>query len=72
MLMANQGRDRLMTDADLSRPPADDHPKDPEHTPAVEPTPPGDPVEASEAEQGDHDTADVEQTGGKVANPYME
>jgi hypothetical protein len=61
-----------MTDADMTRPPADDHPKDPDHTTAVEPTPPGDADEPSEDEQGDHDATEIEQTGGKVANPYME
>jgi hypothetical protein len=61
-----------MTDADLSRPAADDHPKDPDHAPAVEPAPPGEAATASEDEQGDHDGADLDQTGGKVANPYLD
>ena len=59
-----------MTDADISRPEADDNPKDPDHTPAVEPADPGE-GQSGEGEPGDHDTADVDQTGGKVANPYM-
>jgi hypothetical protein len=61
-----------MTDADMTRPAADDHPKDPDHAPAVEPTPPGDAEELGEDEQGDQNAAEIEQTGGKVANPYME
>jgi hypothetical protein len=61
-----------MTDADMSRPAADDHPKDPDQAPAVEPAAPGDADAASEDEQGDHEAADLDQTGGKVANPYME
>jgi hypothetical protein len=61
-----------MTDADMTRPSADDHPKDPDHAPAVTPAPTGEGDEPGEEEQGDHQTAEVEQTGGKVANPYME
>ena len=61
-----------MTDADLTRPAADDHPKDPEHAPAVTPMPPGDAVDPSEGEQGDHEATEVDQTGGKVANPDMD
>jgi hypothetical protein len=61
-----------MTDADMTRPAADDHPKDPDHTPAVEPTSAGGEDEPSEQGQGDHDDAKIKQTGGKVANPYME
>jgi hypothetical protein len=61
-----------MTDADMTRPAADDHPKDPNHAPAVEPEPVTGAAEPSEEEQGDHDATDVKQTGGKVANPYME
>jgi hypothetical protein len=61
-----------MTDADMTRPEADDNPKDPDHAPAVQPAPPGEEAETSLAEQGDHEAADVDQTGGKVANSYME
>ena len=61
-----------MTDADMTRPAADDHPKDPAHAPAVSVTPPGEEAESDQAPQGDHDAADIKQTGGKVANPYME
>jgi hypothetical protein len=60
-----------MTDADMTRPDADNQPKDPKHVPAVEPAAPGAPAEASD-EQGDHDAAQIDQTGGKVANPSME
>ena len=61
-----------MTDAAITRPEPDDHPKDPDHAPAVEPADPGSSAEPGEGEQGDHDAADVDQTGGKVANPYMQ
>ena len=60
-----------MSDADMSRPTADDHTKDPTHAPAVSPTAPGEEAASDEEQQGDHDAADVKQTGGKVANPYM-
>jgi hypothetical protein len=61
-----------MTDADMTRPSADNHPKDAEHGPAVEGAQPGEAVEPSEETQGEHAAAEVSQTGGKVANPYME
>jgi hypothetical protein len=56
-----------MTDADMSRPPADDYPKDPDHAPAVEPAPAGEPSEERPGED-----AEVDQTGGQVANAYTE
>jgi hypothetical protein len=59
-----------MTDADMSRPPADDYPKDPDHAPAVEPAPAGEPSEPSEERQGED--AELDQTGGQVANAYTE
>jgi hypothetical protein len=61
-----------MTDADMTRPAADDHPKDLDHTPAVEPRSTGGEDEPSEHEQGDHEATQIKQTGGKIANPYME
>jgi hypothetical protein len=60
-----------MTDADMTRPEPDNFPKDPEHRPAVEPAQAGEADELGGDEQGDHDTAEVDQTGGKIANPYM-
>jgi hypothetical protein len=60
-----------MTDADMTRPAADDNPKDPQ-VPAVEPAPPGEPAQAEDPTQADDDAAGVEQTGGQVANPYVE
>jgi hypothetical protein len=56
-----------MTDADMTRPPADDYPKDPDHAPAVEPAPAGEP-----SEERPGDDAEVNETGGQVANAYTE
>ena len=61
-----------MTDSEMTRPAADDNPKDPDHAPAVEPAPAGDESGEEAASQGEHESTDVHQTGGKVANPYME